>query len=126
MQFFINWWIGSTAEWGAQRKELLNLKKPEQKLSNLNKSKMTDWKQTNKTQSLRNMGDFTYLTFVSLESWKNRRNGWWWKCIWTLTWKLPKFSKRYNLTDSRSWTNAKQNKLKETTPRHIICQNSEN
>lgn len=119
MNFFLNWWIGSTAEWGAQSKEKANLKKLKQKLFNLIKSKMTDWKQRNKIESLRNMWGFHFCHLCHQSPGKIEEKGGaenihehWPQNFQHLA--------RSNLTDSRSWTNAKQNKTRINIKTHHL------
>lgn len=117
--FFFNWWIGSTPEWGAQSKEKANLKKLKQKLFNLIKSKMTDWKQRNKIESLRNMWGFHFCHLCHQSPGKIEEKGGaenihehWPQNFQHLA--------RSNLTDSRSWTNAKQNKIRINIKTHHL------
>lgn len=59
-----------TAEWRRQRKQSMNWKKEQQKLSNLNNTEKTT------EQRLRDLWDYNKKSaFVSLQFWKEREGG---------------------------------------------------
>ena len=52
---------------------------------------------------------------------RSHKKVWEWERIWrNNVLKPPKFNGIHKLTDSRSWVNPKQDKLKEFTPKHTI------
>ena len=119
MNFFFKLmdWFNNRMRCTEQRK-----RKPEETETEIiqsKQSKMTDWKQRNKTYSLRNMWDFHFWHLCHQSPGKIEEKGGAENILEHWPENFQHLA-RSNLTDSRSWTNAKQNKIRINIKTHHL------
>lgn len=101
--------MGSTEEWEGQRKESMNLRTEQYKLSNLSNREKIDRKTMNRTFQTRDTitEDSTFVLFESQKVENGAEN-------------FSKLTKKCKSTDSKSQGNSIGKNPKKSIPRHFI------